>query len=360
MNYNNLRVTPSQRQEVKAIFYEDPRQIQTMVIQKFTKDTGNPHKISFTFRGEAIDKLYNLLRFIKYMRLENEEKEKLDDHILEDLLIEAEDKKRYFLEHWDLVKEIAENDITRSEIVALAYRRKQLEIFENLLNDDDFFNAKAREWNKRGKEAVWQYFFERNPWIFGYGLNYIFTSQLDDKKLEQVAAGYTFNQPGKRIDALMKTRGLISTLCFVEIKTHKTELLHHKAPYRVGSWAISYELAGAVAQTQKTVQYAIEQIQTHIQIIDDSGNPTGEALYLYQPKSFVVIGSLDEFVTEKGINDQKFSSFELFRRNTVNPEIITFDELFERAKFIVQHAEYEETPQMEEEVILFRDSEIPF
>ena len=41
--------------------------------------------------------------------------------------------------------------------------------------------------------------------------------------------------------------------------------------------------------------------------------------------------SLSEFSTEEGVNQQKYSSFELFRRDLVNPEIITFDELYERA-----------------------------
>jgi hypothetical protein len=60
--------------------------------------------------------------------------------------------------------------------------------------------------------------FQKNTWIFGYGLNYIYLDQLSSKKLEQVVQGFRINQSGKRIDALMKTKGTISTLCFVEIK----------------------------------------------------------------------------------------------------------------------------------------------
>ena len=30
-------------------------------------------------------------------------------------------------------------------------------------------------------------------------------------------------------------------------------------------------------------------------------------------------------------------SFELFRKGTISPEIITFDELYERARYIVNH-----------------------
>jgi hypothetical protein len=51
--------------------------------------------------------------------------------------------------------------------------------------------------------------------------------------------------------------------------------------------------------------------------------------------------SLQEFITEGGVNQEKFLSFQPFRRNLNNPEIITFDELFERASHIVQHGEEE-------------------
>jgi hypothetical protein len=52
--------------------------------------------------------------------------------------------------------------------------------------------------------------------------------------------------------------------------------------------------------------------------------------FTIQPKGILVIGHTGQL-------DQisKRNTFELFRRNTVNPEILTFDELYERAKFIV-------------------------
>ena len=77
----------------------------------------------------------------------------------------------------------------------------------------------------------------------------------------------------------------------------------------------------------------------------------------------MVIGSLDEFRVDNGINEQKFSSFELFRRNMVNPEVITFDELFERARFIVRHSEEEESFAEEDDdagMDFVDDGDIPF
>ncbi len=144
---------------------------------------------------------------------------------------------------------------------------------------------------------------------------------------------------GKRADAILKTRGAINALCFVEIKKHTTELLRRNAAYRPGCWSPSDELCGGVAQVQGTVEKSVRTLAEKIEPVDKIGDPTGEAIFTYQPRSFLVVGSLTEFQTEQGINIDKYRSFELFRRNTSRPEIITFDELYQRAKFIVEHAE---------------------
>jgi hypothetical protein len=70
---------------------------------------------------------------------------------------------------------------------------------------------------------------------------------------------------------------------------------------------------------------------------DDTGDPTGEVLFNIEPRSCLVVGSLAQFQTDHGINVPKFRCFELYRRHTWRPEIITFDELLQRARFIVEH-----------------------
>jgi hypothetical protein len=337
----SLRITESGRQEIKAKFYEDTRGITTLQIQKYTTGTGVPHNTYFTFQGNEILTLFNFIRNIALLPTEDKTSAKFDDRFLEEIILSKEQAIQLITKHPELINEIIENQITKEEIRNLGYRKEQLQIFKNLLFDKDFFNKTQSELgSNKGKEAVWQDFFERNTWIFGYGLNYVFNSPLDNKKLEQVVAGYNFNSSGKRIDALMKTRGIINSFCFGEIKTHEADLLKQiKDPYRGECWAISDELAGSIAQTQKSVQKSIKELDTKIELKEKSGNLTGEQIFLYQPKSFVIIGNLSEFTTEDGVNEDKFSSFELFRQNQLNPEIITFDELYERAKYIIKTRE---------------------
>lgn len=240
----------------------------------------------------------------------------------------------------EIIKSFIENNITHSDIIALGYRKNQLEIFNKLLNEKNYFEKfkKGKEISKN--EQVWQSFFEQNPWIFGHGLNYIFSSPLENKKLEQVVSGFDFNSSGKRVDGLLKTRGLISSLCFVEIKTDKTVLLKNNY-YRKESWSVSDELSGAVAQIQRTVNKSLKSISSKVEIKDNNGDLTGEQVFLYQPKSYLIIGSLSEFLNEHGVNEDKYSSFEMYRRNTFNPEILTFDELYERAKYLTENTKVE-------------------
>ena len=74
------------------------------------------------------------------------------------------------------------------------------------------------------------------------------------------------------------------------------------------------------------------------------GDPTGEVLFNIEPRSCLVVGSLEQFQSDHGINVPKFRSFELYRRHTGRPEIITFDELLQRARFIVEHGPDSERP----------------
>ena len=342
-----LRVTPQGTQEIKAKFFEDTKGMFVLTIQKYTTETGRPHNTYFSFLGDEIQTLLDFISNISSIPIKDKNKAKYDIKVLKETKKTKKTKKtkeqirQLIKDNPEIINEIIKSNITKEEIINLGYRKQQLEIFKNLLTDETYFNnTKEKLGVKKGTEAVWQYFFEKNTWIFGYGLSYIFNSPLENKKLEQVVSGYNFNSSGKRIDALMKTRGIINSFCFGEIKTHKTDLLKQvKDAYRGESWAISNELAGAISQAQKSVQKSIKELKTKIEIKDKTGNLTGEQVFVYQPKSFVIIGDLSEFKTDLGINEDKYSSFELFRQNQINPEIITFDELYERAKFIVKNNE---------------------
>ncbi|SER68720.1 protein of unknown function [Pseudomonas sp. NFACC02] len=322
---------------ITAKFFEDDRKIFVLNIQGYTVATDKPHNASFSFVGEEIGKLVEFLHHVQSMPLEGRGPKKIKDEDLHRLVLSSNQARAMLQDNQELFAEVIKSAVTKEDVIAVGYRKRQLEVFDRLLNDEVYFE-KIKASLSCKDEMLWQRFLEKNPWIFGYGLSYIYASSLDGKKLEQVVQGHSVSNHGKRADGLLKTKGFISSLCFAEIKTHKTPLLQNKQ-YRAGCWAPSNELAGGVCQTQVTVSSAVDSIQAKLAITDESGNPTGEEAFNYMPKSFLVVGSLQEFVSGHGVNQEKYRSFELYRKNTTNPEIITFDELYERARFIVTQYE---------------------
>ncbi|HSI12520.1 MAG TPA: Shedu immune nuclease family protein [Chthoniobacter sp.] len=217
----------------------------------------------------------------------------------------------------ELVRELARTPELHHDIYAVAAKRKALVAFEAMLGTS-------------APEAEWQGFFESNQWIFGHGLYYI-SLEKASKTLTARTTGNEFDRPGKTADALLRTRAEISQFVLVEIKKDSTNLLR-QSPYRPGCWGVSDEVSNAVTQVQKTAfDFARSRFRTVLK--DAEGNDTQQSAYVVEPRSFLVVGDMSEL---KG-NDNKIASFELYRRNMRSPEILTFDELFHRARFIVEN-----------------------
>lgn len=171
-------------------------------------------------------------------------------------------------------------------------------------------------------ENDWQNFFEENTWIFGYGLRYQILRVIQEQPNYGGAA--ITGTGGQRGDFLMATEAETRFTCLVEIKKPTTHLLQHEC-YRNGAWGISKDLAGAVSQIQvNCAQWEISdaRAEQNRELLPD--------IYTVAPKGIVVVGKTSELD-----NWDKRNSFERFRREIRSPEIITYDELFERAKYIV-------------------------
>lgn len=337
-----IRATHDDKVQIKAVVTCDDQGLRQLTLQSFRiyKDGIRPNEqYGINLRGAEIAELVEFAQLVSNVQLDNKGKLRLDRESLAHVDVDMDSAARAWLaKHPDALRELVASEATSRDVVAVAYRRKQLSTFERLLNDDDYFDQLTREHFKGRKEAAWQGFFERNRWIFGYGLFHLSADGFSEEKLEQVVAGSTVATPGKRIDGLLKTRGRISAACLVEIKHHRTPLVA-KESYRAGAWQPSNELTGAVSQILMSVDGMERQFQRILVMKDEDGNPTGEQAVVARPRSVVVCGSLAEFVKEFGVNEDQFRSFELYRRHLFSPDIVTFDELYERAKLIVESSE---------------------
>ena len=336
-----ISASPAGRRQVKLLVARQADHIKDLWIQQFktTKSNGVEAGNVFHLSGRDAQALCQLFKNLEYLPIEGESTTRIDDDVMRKILADPATLATYDVEP-DVLRTIVEQDASATDIIAVAGRRAAVVRFRKLLDDPDYFESERQRLGVRGEEAVWQKLFEEHPWILGVGLSNQLLTSWNSEKLEQVVSGYSVNAIGKRTDALLRTGGLVRSMVFAEIKTANTELLENGS-YRSGVWAPSRELAGGVSQAQVTVNAAMTDIGTRLASKgEDGAEIPNDWTYLYQPRSFLIIGSLEEFLGPGGGHHvDKYRSFELYRRNVLAPEIVTFDELLARAEWIVDFSE---------------------
>lgn len=179
------------------------------------------------------------------------------------------------------------------------------------------------------REGYWQKFFEQNKWIFGYGLNYQILKQ--EQSQPHYGGMRVDRRGGQKGDYLTSTSGDINFTVLVEIKTPATPLLQGTGEIRSGAWSLSKQLTDALSQIQTNMSTWDKQGSEHP---DNRDNFERRGVYTVQPKGIIVIGVLAQLNSRS-----KRETFQRFRKSIHGIDILTFDELYERAKFIVEYTE---------------------
>jgi hypothetical protein len=257
------------------------------------------------------------------------------DALARPLVADEEALAKFVRENRELLTTITRSDVEALDIIALAHRRAVLAEFDRLLHDDAYFASQRMK--RKGPENVWQKFIEDNAWVIGFTLAPQFLHAWSMDRLEQTVKGFSIGGPGKRADAVLRTAGALSALALTEIKHHRTALLGTE--YRPGSWRISGDVAGGVAQCQATADEMSRELGKAVDLKDSDGYTVDQA-FVCRPRTVLIVGSLNEFIDDKGsVHHEKFESFERFRRGLRDPEILTFDELYARACLLVELAD---------------------
>lgn len=318
-----LRCSPTGRDQIKVIVHENDNSRMGFVLQKFRGDTGNPIKeTNFSFYDNEFHELLEFLNLVRFMDLSDtnnfksslstlREKvlvNKKDKELLDSLTHLQGDSRINFLEN------MRDSSLTKQDLDILTGRKDGLVIFHRKLYVE-------KDWN----EAQWQKFFSDNTWIFGYGLDYRFLSIL-----QKEAAVSDADIDGKNTvnsDFLM---GSNDFTVLVELKRPDT-LLFESGKNRSHSWRLSQYLVHAVSQI--LAQKAAWEVKSSQTNYDENGYPITQRTS--DPKAILIIGSKDEIKGNPRDVEIKQKTFELYRRDSRNVDILTYDELYERAYYIV-------------------------
>ncbi|MGC2695657.1 MAG: Shedu immune nuclease family protein [Candidatus Angelobacter sp.] len=212
----------------------------------------------------------------------------------------------------DLAAHLADAEIQRN-------RRSALEVFKEHLD--------ALDWN----EPAWESFFRANQWIFGYGLRYQFLSQLQNQA-NYGGADFT-KKGGQRGEFLMSTEAWQRFTVLVEIKRPDSLIFAKESkskPYRSGVPGFHSEFNNAISQVQVNARTWAQEGSRRER---DQEMLQSKSTYTIAPRSLLIFGHMNQLIDVNHRN-----SFELFRSHLHRPEIISFDELYNRAKFIVEQS----------------------
>jgi hypothetical protein len=328
-----LRITGDKRKtQVTALVSQDDGGIRRVTLETFQNRAGDWYqayeKDSFSFRSDEFERLLAFLDSIKFIDRSNEERFDVRDVSVghgPKIIADASDhallsriRKLGPQERERLFRDV-HADLTQNEVNLLLGRRQGLEQFEQQLADG------------RWAETDWQDFFERQSWVFGYGLDYRIMRPFDREMV--VGAGGTDDRDRPTVDYLLN---FMNYSVLVEIKRPDTPIFQQRRAGRSGTWRFSNEFMDAVSQVLEQKAEWLLQAQTG-QNFNKSGERRLDAR-TRDPKAILVIGrglDIDGYGNARDAEVRR-DTFELFRRDTRNLDIVTFDEVLERARFITR------------------------
>lgn len=171
---------------------------------------------------------------------------------------------------------------------------------------------------KRLAENQWQKLFNENPFILNMAFGYPVVKIRDQAHV----GGQTLSGSGSTITDFLIKNKMSNNIALFEIKTPQTPLLN-KMVYRGGLYSPATDVVGAISQVLDQ-RY---ELQRSIASIKDINR-------LYDIESYAVHGVLIVGMMPADLDQLK--SFELFRANSKEVAVFTFDEVLEKLKLLLR------------------------
>ena len=253
--------------------------------------------VDFKSKGQA-DKLHELLSLTEHIKLSQSE-------IKELLLPQRKNTIHWF---YAFLKDLQNNQGTKA--------------FESYRNKHTIA--------ERGEEAIWHHFFKNQDWIIGLNVDIKFIRDLLPK--QKLGNPNSKGVGSPEVDLL----GISYFTTLIELKTSKTKIFapSKSSKSRANTWDFSDDFIEAYSQ----ILSQRSEISEQKNMVNDDGEIIDTKIHrILDPKAVLIIGNRNiEFPhVRNNEKDIKSDCFERIRRDSRNIEIITFDELFERAFHMV-------------------------
>ena len=169
----------------------------------------------------------------------------------------------------------------------------------------------------KSKEPEWQHFFEGNPFV----LNMAFGYPIVVVQGRASVGGRAFSGRGEKFTDFLVKNSMTNNAAIVEIKTPTAKLLNATA-YRGDLFVPSTELSGGINQALDQ-KHRFER-----QVVNFKDSSRADDIETYSIQCCLIIGRIPR-------DGMMLRSFELFRSNSKDVEIITFDELLTKLKSLL-------------------------
>ncbi|MBL0740539.1 Shedu immune nuclease family protein [Chryseolinea lacunae] len=191
------------------------------------------------------------------------------------------------------------------EIIDVQYLQKTLIKYQKLLGTPT-------------AEKRWQDFLRTNSWIFSS----ILAQPVILYQAEAFVGGKKLDNTNGKITDFLLQNSLSDNISFLEIKTHKTSLCEKNAYRGDDVFSPSNDLAGSIIQVLNQRDTFQKEFYANRYKSGQGKKPEEVPRYeTYNSKCIVLCGML------KDLTPNQRNAFELFRNNSRDVDVFTFDEL---------------------------------
>ena len=223
-----------------------------------------------------------------------------------------------------------------ADVLAIKGRKADLEVFRKLIVDEKDFRAEYRKEftiTKPGDEPLFHHFLKHHKWIFGSSLRLKFIEDLADE--QSVGTANTEGRGDPEADLL----GYSDYTVLIELKTPDADIFKSDrgSKARANTWSFTSDFIEGFSQclAQKTDW---EKASPGKSLVSEGKELDRGVIRTIDPQAIYIMGNKEREIPRDSVDIDirtKRDTLERFIRNNRNINIISYDELYFRAYYIV-------------------------